>query len=369
MLVHGAGLQVERLARASRQTPSNIDGTGVTDAATLDLALTAANRVTHDMLTGLTGVDIRAAASNAVVAHPAGILQGVDHQFTGRIERVDLGLLQSLLERDIVPVVPPLGCDGEGHTYRLNSDVVAAEMAVALKAVKLIYLSAADGIARDGEPIRQLSIEEAELFLRQHGSGTGRRPSLEAGCRRFGPRQGGVPRVHLIDGRVEEGLLTEVFSYQGIGTLVYANEYQAIRPAQKKDVRAIHALIQHGVRTEELLPRSRSEIEQTDQRFLRVRGGSFARRLRRSALLSRCEPGGGRLPVRRGPVHEPGHRRQAVALRRRESRGAWASSSCSAYRRKRSISSARRAAFIRERPRICRRLVAKSTSGAAGNRS
>ena len=77
MLVHGAGLQVERLA-ASKLTPSNIDGTGVTDAATLDLALTAANRVTHDVLTGLTGVDIRAAASNAVVAHPAGILQGVD---------------------------------------------------------------------------------------------------------------------------------------------------------------------------------------------------------------------------------------------------------------------------------------------------
>src|SRR5262249_11559104 len=131
VLVHGAGLQVERLARSSKVKPSNIDGTGITDAATLDLALTAANRVTHDVLTGLTGVDIRAAASNAVVAHPAGILQGVDHQFTGRIDRVDLGLLQSLLERDIVPVVPPLGWDGEGRTYRLNSDVAAAEMAVA----------------------------------------------------------------------------------------------------------------------------------------------------------------------------------------------------------------------------------------------
>jgi amino-acid N-acetyltransferase len=266
VLVHGAGLQVERLARASKLSPSNIDGTGVTDVATLDLALTAANRVTHDVLTGLTGVDIRAAASNAVVAHPAGILQGVDHQFTGRIDRVDLGLLQSLLERDIVPVVPPLGWDGEGHTYRLNSDVAAAEMAVALKAVKLIYLSAADGIARDGEPVRQLSVEEAELFLRQHGAGlaVGHRSKLVQAVR---SAQGGVPRVHLLDGRIDEGLLTEVFSFQGVGTLVYANEYQAIRPAQKKDARAIHALIQQGVRTEELLARSRSEIEQTISDF------------------------------------------------------------------------------------------------------
>jgi len=74
--------------------------------------------------------------------------------------------------------------------------------------------------------------------------------------------QGGVPRVHLLDGRVDEGLLTEVFSFQGVGTLVYANEYQAIRPALKRDVRAIHALIQQGVRSEELLGRSRGEIEQ-----------------------------------------------------------------------------------------------------------
>jgi amino-acid N-acetyltransferase len=261
VLVHGAGAQIERLGRASGKTPSNLDGTGITDADTLDLALTAANRVTHEIMTGLTGVDIRGAASNAVVAHPAGILQGIDHHFTGRIERIDSGLLQSLLERDIVPVVPPLGWDGEGHTYRLNSDVVAAEVAIALKAVKLVYLSADYGMTRDDEPIRQLSIEEAELFLRQHGSSltNGHRSKLTQAVR---SAQGGVPRVHLLDGRVDEGLLTEVFSFQGVGTLVYANEYQAIRPALKRDVRAIHALIQQGVRAEELLGRSRNEIEQ-----------------------------------------------------------------------------------------------------------
>jgi amino-acid N-acetyltransferase len=67
--------------------------------------------------------------------------------------------------------------------------------------------------------------------------------------------------VHILDGRIDEGLLAEVFSFQGVGTLVYANEYQAIRPAQKRDVRALHALIQQGVRSEELLDRSRAEIE------------------------------------------------------------------------------------------------------------
>src|SRR4051794_24864199 len=117
-LVHGAGHQIERLAAESGVTPSNVDGTGVTDPATFALALTAANRVTHQVLEGLTAVDLRAAAGNAVVAHPAGILGGLDHQLTGRVDRVDTGLLQALLERDVVPVVPPLGWDGEGKTYR-----------------------------------------------------------------------------------------------------------------------------------------------------------------------------------------------------------------------------------------------------------
>src|SRR4051812_21366665 len=260
VLVHGAGWQIERLALAGGRTPSNVDGTGVTDAATLDLAITAANRVTHDIVAGLATVDLRAAAGNALVAHPAGILGGVDHQFTGRVERVDVALLQALLERDIVPVVPPLGFDGEGHSYRLNSDAVAADVALALRAVKLIDLGPHVGVQIGPDAVRQVSITEAELLLKKHGGELSARvrSKLTQGVR---AARGGVPRVHIIDGRVQEGLLAEVFSYQGIGTLVYANEYQSVRPAQKKDVRAIHGLIQQCVRNDELLQRTRAEIE------------------------------------------------------------------------------------------------------------
>jgi len=259
-LVHGAGQQIRRLAEQSGQVPSNIDGTGVTDAATLQLALTAANRVTHEVLEGLSANDLRGASSNAVVAHPAGILQGIDQQLTGRVERVDTALLQALLESDVVPVIPPLGCDGEGHTYRLNSDAVAVEVARALRAVKLIYLTTSGGVHRGTELLRQLTIEEAETILKKQ------RPEvspatvskLEQAVR---AARGGVPRVHIIDGRVEEGLLAEVFSNEGIGTLVHANEYQAVRRAQRKDIRKIYALIQAGMENDELLPRTRGEIE------------------------------------------------------------------------------------------------------------
>src|SRR5207244_757091 len=143
---HGAAHQIRRLAELTRQTPSNLDGSGVTDAPTLQLALTAANRVSHELLEGLSAADLRGAVSNALVAHPAGILQGVDYQHSGRVERVDAALLRARLERDIVPVVPPVGCDGEGHSYRLNSDNVAVEVARALQAVKLIYLTTFEGV-------------------------------------------------------------------------------------------------------------------------------------------------------------------------------------------------------------------------------
>jgi amino-acid N-acetyltransferase len=277
VLVHGAAHQIRRLAELTRQTPSNLDGSGVTDAATLQLALTAANRVSHELLEGLSAADLRGAVSNALVAHPAGILQGVDYQHSGRVERVDVTLLRALLERDIVPVVPPVGCDGEGRSYRLNSDNVAVEVARALQAVKLIYLTTFSGVrvrsaADDGGPeaelLRQLSVEEADALLKKH---RGELPGpllskLEQGVR---AARGGVERVHIIDGRVEEGLLAEVFSNEGIGTLIHANEYQSIRRASKKDVRAIFALIQNGVANDELVRRSRAEIErQLDDFFV-----------------------------------------------------------------------------------------------------
>ncbi len=259
-IVHGASHQMRVFAAEAGVTLSNTDGTGVTDAATLRIALTAANRLTHEIIEGLSANDLRAASSNAVIAHPAGILNGVDHQFTGRIERVDTILLETLLDRDIIPVIPPLGFDGDGKTYRLNSDAVALEIALALKAAKLIFITPRDGVQRSGALIRQLSIAETvELLKKYRGEVQPEMISkLEHGLK---AAESGVHRVHIINGRVEEGLLAEVFSKEGIGTLIHANEYQSIRPAMKKDVRNILKLIKPSVESAELVKRNRTEIE------------------------------------------------------------------------------------------------------------
>ncbi len=260
VLVHGASAQIDQLGREQGVVPSDLEGSGVTDAATLKLALTAANRLTHEILEGLSANDLRAATTNAVIAHPMGIIHGVDLEFTGKVERVDVELLQTLLAQGIVPVVPPLGFDGDGRTYRVNSDAAAVALAAALKAIKLIYITSEDGLMLNGQLIRQMSVEDLDVLLHKQRhdflpDSVSKAQYAAAGCR------AGVQRVHVINGREDEGLLAEVFSNEGIGTLIYANEYQQVRPAKKKDVHAILALTQKGVEADELVPRSRASIE------------------------------------------------------------------------------------------------------------
>jgi len=260
VLVHGASAQIQSLAAEVGITPSDLDGSGVTDAATLKLALTAANRLTHEMLEGLSAYDLRAASTNAITAHPLGILHGVDHLFTGKVERVDTEMCQKLLDNGIIPVLAPLGFDGDGKTYRVNSDSIAVAAAEALKATKLMFLTQQDGILVGDHVIRQMPVADLEsvLALQKAEINPG---SLSKAVHAVAACKAGVPRVHVINGLLDEGLLAEVFTNEGVGTLVYVNEFQQIRRAMKKDIRSILNLTKPSVASEELARRTRSSIE------------------------------------------------------------------------------------------------------------
>ncbi len=269
IIVHGAGLQIRQAAAREGLRLTNSDGNGVTDAATLRVSLQAANGLTHQVLQGLADNDLRAAATNLIVAHPAGILGGVDHQWTGRVERIDTAVLKTLLDGDIIPVIAPLGFDGEGRTFRLNSDAVAVEVAKAIQAVKLVYLSAHKPPKLNGRTLRTLTTDETVAILKKNRADLQPAEAVSKLDSAAKASKLGVPRVHIIDGTTPEGLLAEVFSNDGVGTLVHANEYQSFRKAQKKDLRAIYTLIQQGVEADELLKRTRAEVErQIDDFFV-----------------------------------------------------------------------------------------------------
>jgi amino-acid N-acetyltransferase len=260
VLVHGASAQIKALAAGEGVNPSDLDGSGRTDEATLRLALTAANRLTHEMLEGLSSYDLRAACTNAIIAHPAGILHGVDHLFTGKVEKVDVEMCQKLLDNGIIPVLPPLGFDGDGRTYRVNSDGIAVAVAEALKATKLMFITTQDGIRVGDHVIRQMPVADLESVLALQKNEV--QPiMLSKAVHAVAACKAGVPRVHVISGLLEEGLLAEVFTNEGVGTLIYANEFQQIRRAMKKDIRSILNLTKPSVESEELAKRTRSSIE------------------------------------------------------------------------------------------------------------
>ncbi len=261
ILVHGAGHQIRNLANERGVTISSDDGTGVTDHMTLEICIDAATRLTSYIMQGLTSVDLRAAQANAVIAHPAGIKRGIDQQLTGVVDRIDTGSLSIFLGEGIIPVIPPLGFDGEGGVYRVNSDTIAVEAGEAMHAAKVIYLTPERQLLVDTSPPQQLSIEQAEDLLKrpQLFTSPGMLSKLKhaiAACRR------GISRIHLLDGREDESLLAELFSNEGVGTMVYSNEYQQIRPMMKKDIRPVMALIRQSVQDEELARRTKSDISE-----------------------------------------------------------------------------------------------------------
>ncbi|CAN5255461.1 amino-acid N-acetyltransferase [soil metagenome] len=254
VVVHGAGAQVERLAAERGVEVSDSEGIGVTDWATLQVSIDAVTRLTNDIMQNLTTQGLQVATTNAVHARAAGVIGGVDLQHTGRIEKVVAESLEALLDRGMVPLVAPLGFDGKGNTLRLNSDACAAEVAIALKAAKILYLSR----DRFGGTARQLTVEDAEALV--NGGDVvseGFRSKLRYGARAC---REGVSRAHIIDGALNDGLLAELFDTEGVATMVYVDTYQRVRAAEPSDVTEILSLIQNSVRDDELVRRTRRDV-------------------------------------------------------------------------------------------------------------
>ncbi len=266
VLVHGIGHQIQELSVMRKIPISNADGTGLTDAATLDLAIRASSRVSHALVEGLTQNTLKCATTNAVRALPLGIIRGVDQQFTGKVERIDRDFLSELIEKQIVPVVSPIGFGPDGRSLRVNSDLLAAELAEALHATKIIYLTPQPGLEIDDEIRHDISIDALRKIIETEPSRISPE-GLSKAQHAVKAIETGTPRVHILDGRVFDSLLNEIFSSDGVGSLVYGNDYQQIRKARKGDVRLIYNLTRAAVRREELINRTQQAIEKNIDQF------------------------------------------------------------------------------------------------------
>ncbi len=242
VLVHGGGTQSSELSRALGAEPRFVAGRRVTDEAALEVAamvlcgsvntrLLAACRAAGLPAVGLTGVD--AGLVRAVRRPPATVDgQVVDYGEVGDVTAVDAKVLGTLLDAGFVPVVAPLSADDSGALLNVNADTVASRLAVALGAEKLLLLTGAPGILeRADDPLSLVSYTDLAGLAHLRAAGCLERGMLPKADSIEAAIRGGVPRVHILSDSLPDGLLAEVFTNEGVGTLVVA-DVRALSPAE-----------------------------------------------------------------------------------------------------------------------------------------
>ena len=223
VVVHGGGPQISAAMKSDGLETSFVDGLRVTDEAAMRVVQRVlAGEVNPDIVRLLGGHNARAAG---VTGLDGGLLSAVPRDpalgYVGDVAAVDVGLLRSLLDSGFVPVVAPLGRGDDGAVYNVNADAAAGAIASALEAEKLVYLTDVEGLYRDlgdqGSLLSTITQSELEAMLESGAVSGGMLPKLRS-C--VAALRSGVGRAHILDGRVQHALLLEIFTPEGIGTMV-----------------------------------------------------------------------------------------------------------------------------------------------------
>jgi acetylglutamate kinase len=219
VVVHGGGPQVTEMARRLGIETSFVGGHRVTDAPTLQVArMVLVGLVNQDLSSLLSRHGTRAIGMSGLDGgllrvHPRDAHLG----FVGDVERVDAAFLEHVMEA-AVPVVASVGMDGDGQAYNVNADLVAGAVAGAMGASKLVYLSDVAGLhGADGELVAEATVSECRSMVADGVADGGMIPKLESAAAAL---LQGVRRAHLIDGRIEHSLILELFTPEGIGTML-----------------------------------------------------------------------------------------------------------------------------------------------------
>lgn len=270
VIVHGGRPQIESALGDRKHESLLIEGERVTDSAALACVIESNGKIRVEIESTLSiglhnspmsGSAIRVASGNFVAARPLGVLKGVDFLHTGRIRKIDAVGIRTLLETGSIVLLSAIGYSLTGETFNLKSQEVAAETAQAIGADKLIYITDTADLG-----VRQFSWQAASQFLNEQ-------TSLPQACRdALGPaiescRRGKVRRAHLIDHRLDGGLLQELFSRDGIGVLINQDTYEDIRPALLDDIGGLIELIQPLEAQGVLIGRNREALELDIQHY------------------------------------------------------------------------------------------------------
>ncbi|MES9832127.1 MAG: amino-acid N-acetyltransferase [Candidatus Thiodiazotropha sp. LLP2] len=278
VLVHGARPQIEERLKTRNVETQFVNGLRITDDAALTCVKEAAGaaRVEIEALLSMglanspmAGVRIRAASGNFVTARPLGVKDGTDFCHTGVVRRVDAAGIEQRLESGAIAIVPPLGYSPTGEVFNLSSADVAASVATTLGADKLICLIEAKGVTDSRKRLMtSLTPREVDTLLEKRKQlPEDLKQHLKAAV---SASRSGVKRCHLINRQMDGGLLKELFTRDGIGTLISAEPYEETRTAGIDDVGGLLNLIEPLEQNGILVRRSRELIETEIESFTLV---------------------------------------------------------------------------------------------------
>jgi amino-acid N-acetyltransferase len=275
ILVHGSRPQVNEQLRLKGFTQQFDRGMAPTDPAALECAKEAAGEIRLDIEaafsqglpnTPMSHSHIRVISGNFVTARPTGVVEGVDYQHTGQVRKIDVDALKFAIEKgSSVVLLSPLGFSPTGDAFNLAMEDLATSVAVALRAEKLIFLSASPGVlGPDGAVDTELARADADALLQEDELDEDttlylRHASLAV--------KRGVARAHLVPFSLDGSVLLEIFTHDGVGTMVVEDTLDDLRPATLDDVGAILSLIEPLEADGTLVPRPRSVIEREVEHF------------------------------------------------------------------------------------------------------
>jgi len=231
IVVHGGGPQIGQLLEKLGKTTGFIDGMRITDSETMDVVeMVLGGLVNKEIVNlinmhggkavGLTGKDGNFIRAKKLHLPPRDNLppEIIDLGHVGEVDSIDPAVLDMLGGSDFIPVIAPIGVGEDGHSYNINADLVAGKIAEQLKAEKLILLTNIPGILdKQGELLTGLSIKKTEELIADGTISGGMIPKTRCATDAI---KGGVTSVHIIDGRVDHAVLLELFTDQGVGTLL-----------------------------------------------------------------------------------------------------------------------------------------------------
>jgi len=223
VVVHGGGPQIGELMNRLGKVPEFVDGLRVTDAETLDIArMVLVGKVNRDIV---SAINVHGPLAVGVSGEDAGLISASARHpqlgFVGDVAAINPDLLLRLVAEDLIPVVATIGSDGMGQSYNINADTAAGALAAAIGATKLVYLTDVDGIRADRhDPASRLSgVTTRELAdLIESGAVDGGMIPKVRSC--IEAVEGGVASAHVLDGSAPHALLLEIFTHEGVGTMV-----------------------------------------------------------------------------------------------------------------------------------------------------